>query len=91
MLQSNLTGTTEQDLAFDLLYSQKFLTESYTASSGEVSDEALRRTMVDILNEEHTNSKGIWNAIHQHGWYGMKAADSQEIAQVRAKFANKQF
>lgn len=91
MLQNNLAGTSEQELAYDLLYTQKFLTESYNTSSGEVSDESLRRTLVDILNEEHTNEKGIWNAIHQHGWYGLQAADSQEIAQVRTKFANSRF
>lgn len=91
MLQNNLAGITEQELAFDVLYSQKFLAESYNASAGEVSDEGLRRTLIDILGEEHTNEKGLWNAIHQHGWYGLQAADSQEITRLRTQFANTRF
>lgn len=87
MMQNNLAGITEQELALDLLYTQKFLAETYNASAGEATDENLRRTLVEILNEEHTNEKGIWNAIHQHGWYKLQAADSQEITRVRDQFA----
>ncbi|MHB1167094.1 MAG: spore coat protein [Carboxydocellales bacterium] len=91
MLQNNLTGITEQHLAFDLLYAQKQLTDSYNSSTGEVSDEDLRQTLVNILDEEHTNEKGIWNAIHQHGWYGTQAADSQDVLRIRTKFSKTRF
>lgn len=56
----------------------------------ESSSDTLRRDYLTILGDVHNEQKQIYDMMQQKGYYNVKNASPQDIAQVQSKFSQGQ-
>ncbi|WP_409341132.1 spore coat protein [Paenibacillus sp. MBLB4367] len=78
----------DRDFINDILSQAKYLTSGYNTGLNEMQNPQLHQTIQQILNDVHQTQMQLFDLMFQKGWYKMKAADQQEIAQAHTQFAN---
>lgn len=56
----------------------------------EAASDTLRRDYLTILGDVHSQEKQIFDVMQQKGYYNVKNANPQDIAQVQSKFSQMQ-
>lgn len=74
----------------DLLTSQKFIMSSYNTTISECQSDDLRRTLLNMYNEEQNAQKKVFDAMNNRGWYQPQTADMTAISQTRSRFQGQQ-
>jgi len=89
MNSTNMTEGTmgDKEILKDLLTSQKFEAGNYNTFAGECVCTQLRDDFLNILKDEHMIQSDLFNEANSRGWYPVKQAPVNEIAQARQKFA----
>ena len=70
----------------DLIADQKLAAATYNTFAGECVCEQLRNEFLNILKEEHSIQSELWTEANARGWYPVKQAPANEIAQAYTKF-----
>ena len=78
----------EKEIMQDSLSSQKFAADNYNTFAGECVNEALRDTMLNILDDEHKIQADLFSCLQSHGWYAVEPAEQQKVQKARQKFMN---
>ncbi|CAH0121619.1 MULTISPECIES: spore coat protein [unclassified Paenibacillus] len=78
----------DRDLINDLLAQEKYLCSGYSVGLNEMQNPKLHEAVQGILNDTHTCQFQLFDMMFQKGWYKMKAADQQEIAQAHKQFTD---
>ncbi|TDF96553.1 spore coat protein [Paenibacillus piri] len=78
----------DRDRINDILMLQKYLTNGYNTGLSEMQNPKLRQTVAGILQSQHDLQWQLFNKMFEKGWYKMKAADQQEIAQAHQQFSS---
>jgi spore coat protein CotF len=75
----------DKQLLKESLISQKHITSSYNTYAGECVSVPLRKSMLNILTEEHEIQANIFEDLQTRGWYQVEAAPQQKIDQTKQK------
>lgn len=75
----------EKEMLTDALATQKFTTTSYNIWAGECVKKDLRKTMLELLDEEHEIQNTVFQEMHTRGWYDTPKATLSEIDQAKTK------
>lgn len=78
---------TDKEVLADGLCAQKACTSLFNTSANECAHDQLRATMLNILSEEHKIQEGVFNMMHQRGFYETPAADETKVQQAKQKFS----
>ncbi len=76
----------EKDMMYDVLASQKFITDTYNTFTNECATPDVRNQFMRLLDEEHQIQAEVFDVMKQRGWYQTPAADQQKVEQAKQKF-----
>jgi len=92
--QSGMSGQgvslSERELLQIALNETKLTAASVNTFALESSSDTLRRDYLTILGDVHNGEKQIFDLMQQKGYYNVKNANPQDIAQVQSKFSQGQ-
>ncbi len=92
--QSGMSGQgvslSERELLQLALNETKYAATAINTFALESSSDTLRRDYLTILGDVHNEEKQIFALMQQKGYYDVKNASPQDIAQVKAKFSQGQ-
>ncbi len=80
-------GYTDKEVLTDALTMQKHMTGNVNTFSNECKNQDVRKTMLDILNDEHSIQFDIFNDMQAKGYYKTKPAPQDKISEVKSTFA----
>ncbi len=84
-----MTGVyTEKEILNDALTAQKTATVNFNISANECAHEAVRQTMMKILNEEHSIAQDVFVMMHEKGYYPTPAAEQQKVQETKQQYSN---
>lgn len=78
----------EKEILSDFLISQKQISSSYNTYAGECTNQQLRTTFLNILDEEHDIQANIFTDLQSKGWYKVEPADQNKVQQAKQKFTS---
>ena len=82
-----MQGFTDKDILTDGLSTQKATTEKFNMSAYECVHEPVRKTILEILAQEHSIQHEVFTMMHQRGLYQTPAAEEQKVQEAKQKFA----
>ncbi|CQR71072.1 Coat F domain protein [Sporomusa ovata DSM 2662] len=92
--QSGMSGQgvslSERELLQIALNEAKYTAAAVNTFALESSSDTLRRDYLTILGDVHNQEKQIYDLMQQKGYYNVKNANPQDIAQVQSKFSQGQ-
>lgn len=93
-MQSGMSGQgtslSERELLQLVLNETKHTAAAVNTFALESSSDTLRRDYLTILGDVHNAEKQIYDVMQQKGYYNVKNASPQEIAQVQSQFSQSQ-
>lgn len=93
-MQSSMSGQgvslSERELLQLALNETKLTAAAINTFALESSSDTLRRDYLTILGDVHNEQKQIYDMMQQKGYYNVKNASPQDIAQVQSKFSQGQ-
>lgn len=78
---------TDKEILGDGLSTQKATTEKFNMFATECVHEPIRKTVLEILEQEHSIQHEVFTMMHQRGFYETPAAESQKVQEAKQKFA----
>ncbi len=84
----NNQNYTDKEILFDALNTEKHLTANYNTFANECADPVLKKTLMDILNDEHSIQFDVFCELHSRGLYPTPMADTQKVDQAKQKYGN---
>ncbi len=85
-MANNTINMTDKDILADFLSSQKHIASSYNTYAGECEHTNLRDAFLCVLEDEHKIQTEIFQEMSNRGWYQVKAAEQQQIDQLKQQF-----
>ncbi|MCD7982461.1 MAG: spore coat protein [Clostridiales bacterium] len=82
-----MQGFTDKEILSDGLSTQKATTEKFNNFANECVHDQVRTTMLQILEQEHSIQKDVFNMMHARGFYETPAAESKKINEAKQKFS----
>ncbi len=76
----------DQQIAGDVLSSQKSTTELYNKFALESNMPKLREDFMKILNQEHEMQIEMFELMKNKGWYPLEFAESKKIQEAKKIF-----
>lgn len=73
---------TDKDMALDCLNTQKFGLSNFNLAAMECTDDALRRDLLTILQEEHQAQNQLFKLANQKGWYKVRSVDQNDLTNL---------
>ena len=78
---------TEKEIYGDALSAQKTATSEANMAANECKHENVRKTIMNILNQEHEIQKSVFDDMQAAGYYPTPAADDKKVQDVKQKFS----
>jgi spore coat protein CotF len=78
---------TDKEILGDALASEKASTNNYNTFANECANESVRNAMLQILEQEHSIQKNVFDMMHAKGFYPTPAADMQKVEQAKQKYS----
>lgn len=78
----------EKDILQVCLNETKHMATSLNIYIQEASSEQLRRDYMTVLGDLYSQEKQLFDYMQQKGYYNVKNANPQDIAQAQSKFGN---
>ena len=75
-----------RDFANDLLATEKHITDAYSTYLNEASNQHLYQEFLSIFTEAQNEQRELYNLMFRKGWYGLEAADGQQLQQKYQQF-----
>jgi spore coat protein CotF len=92
--QQRMTGQgmqmSDKDILQVCLNESKHLASAVNTYIQEASSEQLRREYMTVLGDVYSQQKQIYEYMQQKGYYNVKNANPQDIAQAQNKFSGQQ-
>ncbi|WP_245824098.1 spore coat protein [Sporomusa malonica] len=90
-MQAGMSGQgaslSDRELLQLALNETKLTAASVNTFALEASSDTLRRDYLTVLGDVHNQEKQIFDLMQQKGYYNVKNANPQEIAQAKSKFS----
>ena len=81
---------TDRDILQLCLNESKHLATSMNTYILEANNEQLRRDYMNVLGDTYSQQKQVYDLMQQKGYYQVKNANPQDIAQAQSKFSSQQ-
>ena len=81
---------TDRDILQVCLNEAKHMATSMNTYILEANSEQLRRDYMNVLGDLYSQQKQIYDLMQQKGYYQVKNANPQDIAQAQNKFSSQQ-
>ena len=78
---------TEKEIYGDALTAQKTATSEMNMAANECKHESVRKTIMNILNEEHAIQKSVFDDMQAAGYYPTPAADEKKVQDTKQKYS----
>jgi spore coat protein CotF len=85
---NNNSNFGDQQIAGDILTSQKYATELYNKFALEAKMKKLHDDFMEIFNQEHEIQTEIFELMEDKNWYPLEMAESQKIEKAKDTFQN---
>ena len=89
--QSGMSGQaislTDKELLQLALENAKYTAAAVNTFALEASSDTLRRDYLTVLGDVHNQQQQIFDVMQQKGYYNVKNANPQDIAQVKSQFS----
>ncbi len=82
-----MQGFTDKEILSDGLSTQKATTEKFNNFANECVHDPVRTTMLQILEQEHSIQKDVFNMMHARGFYETPAAEDKKVNEAKQKFS----
>ena len=93
-MQGNMSGQgmqfSDRDVMQVCLNECKHLADSLNKYIVEANNEQLRRDYMTVLGDVYTQQQQVYSFMQQKGYYQVKNANPQDIAQAQSKFSGQQ-
>lgn len=93
-MQSGLQGKgmqiNDRDLLQVCLNESKHMAASLNIFIQEATSDQLRRDYMTVLGDIYSQEKQLFDYMQQQGYYNVKNASPQDIAQAKSKFSQSQ-
>ena len=76
----------DQQIAGDILTSQKHATELYNQFAVEAKMPELHSDFMEMLNQEHQMQQEIFKLMEEKGWYPIEMAEAEKIEKTKKMF-----
>lgn len=80
----------DRDILQVCLNESKHLAASMNTYILEANNEQLRRDYMNVLGDVYSQQKQVYDLMQQKGYYQVKNANPQDIAQAQSKFTSQQ-
>ena len=78
---------TDKEILGDGLCTQKNTTGKFNMAAYECAHPQLRRTILQILEQEHNIQFDVFNIMHQKGLYQTPPAEDKKVQEAKQKYA----
>ena len=78
---------TDKEILSDGLSAQKATTGMFNMASNECVHDDVRKTMLNILEQEHSIQNEVFQMMHTRGYYETPAAEDKKVQEAKQKFA----
>ena len=78
---------TEKEIYGDALTAQKTATSEANMAANECKHENVRKTIMNILNQEHEIQKSVLDDMQAAGYYPTPAADEKKVQDTKQRFS----
>lgn len=78
---------TDKEVLGDGLSAQKATTDLFNSFANECVHDNVRNVMLEILGQEHSIQKEVFDMMHQRGFYQTPAAEAKKVTEAQQKFA----
>lgn len=78
---------TDKEILSDGLSAQKATTGMFNMASNECVHDDVRKTMLKILEQEHSIQNEVFQMMHTRGYYETPAAEDKKVQEAKQKFA----
>lgn len=78
---------TDKEILSDGLSAQKATTGMFNMASNECVHDDVRKTMLKILEQEHSIQNEVFEMMHTRGYYETPAAEDKKVQEAKQKFA----
>lgn len=76
----------DRDFINDLLATEKYMTDSYSTTLNEASNEPLYQDLLSIFTDTQNMQREIYDLMFQNGWYKLESAEQQKLQQSYQQF-----
>lgn len=76
----------DQDLANDLLMSEKQLCTTFASAASEAATESVRNGFKNILAGQLDIQNQVFKTMSSNGWYQVDQAEATKIQQAKTKY-----
>ena len=74
---------TEKEALKDALEAQKQISGMFNSFTNECMHPELHKTMLDILNDEHSIQFDVFNDMHKRGYYPVAPAEQDKVNKMK--------
>jgi spore coat protein CotF len=85
--QGQTASLSDSDILKGVLTITKHVAESVNTFALEAQSDTLRRDYLTVLGDVHGNAKQLFDIMQQKGYYNVKNANPQDIAQAQSTFS----
>ena len=78
---------TDKEILSDGLSAEKATTGLFNMASNECVHNDVRKTMLKILEQEHSIQNDVFQMMHTRGFYPVCAAQEQKVKEAQQKFS----
>ena len=78
---------TDKEILSDGLSAQKATSGMFNMASNECVHDDVRKTMLKILEQEHSIQNEVFQMMHTRGYYETPAAEDKKVQEAKQKFA----
>ncbi len=78
---------TDKEILSDGLSAEKATTGLFNMASNECVHDDVRKTMLQILEQEHSIQNEVFNMMHTRGYYETPVAEEKKVQEAKQKFA----
>ena len=78
---------TDKEILSDGLSAQKATTGMFNMASNECVHDDVRKTMLKILEQEHSIQNEVFQMMRTRGYYETPAAEDKKVQEAKQKFA----
>ncbi len=78
---------TDKEILSDGLSAEKATTGLFNMASNECVHNDVRKTMLNILEQEHSIQNEVFNMMHTRGYYETPTAEEKKVQEAKQKFA----
>jgi spore coat protein CotF len=89
-MQGQAPSLSDSDILKVALTNTKHMAEALNTFALESQNDNLRRDYLTILGDVHSGGKQIFDLMQQKGYYSVKTANPQDVAQAQSTYSGQQ-